>query len=121
MKVSPEVQRAIEMAASVDPTRLMDAELPRLEALWAQMPEDDPNRQQVAQGLNVAYGQALKLVAAAAKAMKYGPMDQWNDTKPLQAAAEVHPVLFQTDWYQRMMGQVLVPVKHPWYTLPTET
>ena len=42
------VQRAIEMASAVDPTRLMDTELPRLEQLWQQMDPGDPNRQQVA-------------------------------------------------------------------------
>ena len=115
------VQRAIEMASSVDPTRLMDAELPRLEKLWQQMDPGDQNRQQVAQGLNVAYGQALRMVKAAADAMKYGPMDNWPDTKPLEAVAELHPVLWGTDWYQRMLGQVLMPVNHPWYVLPTET
>ena len=115
------VQRAIEMASSVDPTRLMDTELPRLEQLWQQMEPGDPNRQQVAQGLNVAYGQALRMVKAAADAMGYGPMDNWPDTKPLEAVAELHPVLWGTDWYQRMLGQVLMPVNHPWYVLPTET
>ena len=119
--MKPEIRRAIEMVASVDPTRLMDTELPRLEALWAQMQPGDPNRQQVAQGLDVAYGQALRMVKAAADAMKYGPMENWPDTKPLEAAAEVHPVLWGTDWYQRMLGQVLMPVDHPWYVLPTET
>ena len=81
----------------------------------------DPNLQQVTQGLNVAYGQALKMVKAAADAMKYGPMDNWPDTKPLEAVAELHPVLWGTDWYERMLGQVLMPVNHPWYVLPTET
>lgn len=115
------VQRAIEMASSVDPTRLMDSELPRLERLWQEMPPGDPNRQQVSMGLSTAYGQALKMVKAAADAMGYGPMDNWPDTKPLEAVAELHEVLWGTDWYQRMLGQVLMPVNHPWYMLPTET
>ena len=115
------VQKAIEMVSSVDPTRLMDQELPRLERLWAEMPPDDPNRAQVAKGLSVAYGQALRMVKAAADAMGYGPMDSWSDTKPLEAVAELHKVLWGTDWYQRMLGQVLLPVNHPWYVLPTET
>ena len=116
------VQRAIEMVSAVDPTRLMDTELPRLEQLWQQMQgTGDPNLQQVAEGLSVAYGQALRMVKAAAEAMKYGPMDNWPDTKPLEAVAELHPVLWGTDWYQRMLGQLLMPVNHPWYVLPTET
>ena len=109
------------MASAVDPTRLMDQETPRLERLWQEMPPDDPNRQQVAEGLSVVYGQALRMVKAAADAMKYGPMDSWPDTKPLEAVAELHQVLWATEWYQRMLGQVLMPVDHPWYVLPTET
>ena len=116
------VQRAIEMVSAVDPTRLMDEELPRLEALYQQMQGTaDPNLPQVMQGLSTAYGQALRMVKAAADAMGYGPMDNWPDTKPLEAAADAHPVLWGTDWYQRMLGQVLMPVNHPWYVLPTET
>jgi hypothetical protein len=116
------VQRAIEMASAVDPTRLLDQELPRLESLFGQMQgTNDPNLRQVVEGLDTVYRQALRMVKAAADAMRYGPMDSWPDTKPLEAVAELHPVLWGADWYQRMLGQVLMPVNHPWYVLPTET
>lgn len=121
MQVPAQVQRAVEMVSSVDSTQMLDVETPRLEQLWQEMHPDDPQRQQVAQGLNVVYGQALRMVKAAADAMGYGPMDNWPDTKPLATVAELHPVLWGTDWYQRMLGQVIMPVPHPWYMLPTET
>lgn len=119
--VDPKVRRAVEMVSSVDPTRLLDEQTERLESLWEKMPQDDPARPQVAKGLDTVYSQALRMVKAAADAMGYGPMENWFDTKPLAAVAEMHPVLWGTDWYQRMLGQVLMPVAHPWYMLPTET
>ncbi len=120
MQVPEQVRRAVEMASSVDATKTLDAELPRLEALFQQMPPDDPNRPQVVKGLNVVYGQACRMVAAAAKAMGYGPMQTWPDTRPISMVAELHPVIWGTDWHQWMMAQAVMPKPHPWYTLPTE-
>ena len=115
------VQKAIEMVSSVDPTRLMDQELPRLEALLPQVKEGTEEYSLVIRGLTAAYQQALLMVAAAAKAMGYPPqMDEWPGTEPLAAVAELHPVLWGTDWYQRMLGQVIMPVDHHWYVPPTE-
>lgn len=114
------VQRAIEMVSTVDETRLLDAETPRLEALLQSGKTTEEERRLVVQSLDLVYPLACRMVKAAADAMGYGPMDQWPDTRPITAVCDLHPILWGTDWQQRMLGQVMCPVQHPWYSLPTE-
>lgn len=121
MQVSEQVKRAVEHASLVEPTQMMDEELPRVEALLPKVQPQTEDWRLVMRALTAMYQQALMMVAAAAKAMGYPPeIGKWPGTEPLEAVAELHPVLWGTDWYQRMLGQVVNPVKHPWYTPPME-
>lgn len=119
--VDPKVRRAVEMVSTVDETKMLDAETVRLEHCLQNLPEGSEERSLAIRGLNIVYPLACRMVKAAADAMGYGPMEAWRDTAPISAVCDLHPILWGTDWQQRMLGQVLMPVNHPWYALPTET
>lgn len=115
------VKRAIELVSEEGPTKMLDEELPRLEQMLRMVKPMTEEYSLVIRALTVIYTQALKMVAAAAKAMGYPPyIDQWPETDPIEAVVELHPVIMGTMWHQKMLMQVIMPVDHIWFVPPTE-
>jgi hypothetical protein len=111
-----------KLEAKVNPTyrAFLMQEIPKGEALLAQVKEDEPEYKAVIGPLSRMYLALNFQLGLMCRELNY-PLNQseWPDSKPLETLAQIYPGLQATNWYQYQLGEMMNQQNHLWTRIMT--